>query len=457
MPDNSDVIIYAPYQKDDLHENEINWIHSFQSILEMGLKQITKKQIKCSKIFLDENLKEQKATLLISIILNPNVKNDELFAEKSKFRKHILVYADPDSGLQRQEDTMAVNLFDEAKNKKVNIFDVVDLKDEVWLKFLDIAYEVRNTISELEDIQGKEKEGNIFVAETSIEQNTNRETIIRELEHLGYKIFPEKHFPKNMVAFSDLVQQSLQHCFLSVHIIGNYYAPLLENIEVSTIELQNDLFHEVASERNKKGHVLKRLVWIPPDIKPKSEKQRLYIESFKRNIELLENTEIVQTPIEVFKTIIQEKAREMLYPNKVEYVNPEQSKTVYLISNHSNKDRLADIRECLIKEKFKLLEVESSTDKIELIQNHYHHLVNCDALLIDYSVENNQWLNSKLSDIVKSPGFGRKNDFLAKSVLINTKETPEITIQVQNLDLINNQKQDINRRLSSFIDKINKK
>jgi len=457
MPEESDVLIYLPYQKDALHENEINWIHSFQSILEMGFQQITKKQIKCAKLFLDEKLKDQKANVLVSVILNPHANSEEHFADKFEFSKHILVHADPDFKLQMQEDALVVNLFDEAKNKRVNIMDVGDLKDEIWLKFLDIAYEVRNTLSRLEDIQEKNKEGSIFVAETSTDQNTNRETIIRELEHLGYKVLPEKHFPKNMVAFSDLVQESLQHCFLSIHIIGNHYAPLLENIQVSTIELQNDLFHEVASQRNKKGQVLKRLVWIPPDIKPKSEKQRLYIESFKRNIELLENTEIVQTPIEVFKTIIQEKAQKLLYPNKVDYVIEDQSKWVYLISNNSNNDYLEKIRKLLQKENFKLLEVESSNDKIELIQSHYHNLVKCNALLIDYSVENNQWLNSKLSDIVKSPGFGRKNDFLAKSVLINTKEPPLISVNVQNLDLINNQKQDINVRLVSFIDKINKK
>ncbi|PLX14832.1 MAG: hypothetical protein C0597_09495, partial [Marinilabiliales bacterium] len=299
--------------------------------------------------------------------------------------------------------------------------------------------------------------GNIYLAETSAEQNTNRETIIRELEHLGYKILPEVNFPKDMVSFSELVHSNMKESFLSIHIIGNFYAPLIENIEISSIELQNDLFHEVASELNANNQIIKRLVWIPPDIKPKSEKQKLYVESFKRNIELLKNTEIIQTPIEVFKTIIKDKAEEILQTKTVESHTEKNSKSVYLISNNTDSNHYKEIKNLLAQNKFEILETIDSTNKIDLIQNHYYNIVNCDALLIDYSVENYQWLYSKLSDILKSPGFGRKNDFLAKSVLVNTLQAPEINIRINNLDLINNKKKDMNQSLAPFIEKIDKK
>ncbi|MCK5168954.1 MAG: hypothetical protein KAQ75_03665 [Bacteroidales bacterium] len=166
----------------------------------------------------------------------------------------------------------------------------------------------------------------------------------------------------------------------------------------------------------------------------------------------------MQTPIEVFKTIIENKAEEILDIKIQAKAKSEgiKNKSVYVISNDLNSKIFSDIKQELLKQKLTVLEATQKANKIDLIQEHYFNLINCDALLIDYSVENLQWLNSKLSDILKSPGFGRKKNFLAKSVLINTGKSPAINLQIKDLDLINNDKKDISKRLNSFIEKINK-
>ncbi len=451
--DDSDVLIYIPLKKDKLGEYDLNWINSFQSILETSLQQITRQAINVDKSFLGEIIAGQKFKVLVELLPNADFEDidEQLFGDK----RTIQVNCHPDIIKEISKESFIVNLYDEIKNNPVDITGRIDeLKNEVWLKFLDIAYEIREAVTTRRE--SKRVKGKIFVAETSSEQNVNRETIIRELEHLGYNILPDKHFPKDMNSFSELVHNSMKECFLSIHIIGNFYAPLIKNIDVSSIELQNDLFHEVAAELNTKGQILKRLVWIPPDIKPKSEKQKLYIESFKRNIELLKNTEIIQAPIEVFKTIIEGKAQSILESKTTKEVDKKEISSVYLISNNLNSDYYNVMKSELLNHKLDVLEVVDTNNKIELIQNHYYNLINCDALLIDYSVSNSQWLNSKLSDVIKSPGFGRKKDFIVKSVLLNVEETPDINIKISNLDIINNHKKDINQRLISFIEKINK-
>jgi len=441
---------------EDLEEKNIHWINSFQSILELSLKQITKLPIQITKAFSNDIKNEQNCKILIQLTFNPNIEYVSSNEPNFKYQKQIQVNSDPENKIKILNEGLIVNLYDETKNKTIDISsNINELKNETWLKFLDIAYEIKKEIGP-ERKDSKKFKGNIYVAETSAEKNTNRATIIRELEHLDYRILPETNFPKDMVSFSELVHSNMKESFLSIHIIGNIYAPLIENIDISTIELQNDLFHEVASELNANSKVIKRLVWIPPDIKPKSEKQKLYVESFKRNIELLKNTEIIQTPIEVFKTIIKDKAEELLQSKTVEDNEEKKTNSVYLISNNIDSDHYKEIKKQLLQKKLDVLEAINSANKIDQIQNHYYNIVNCDALLIDYSVENYQWLNSKLSDIIKSPGFGRKSNFLSKSILVNTVKSPEIKIEINNLDLIINQKKDINQSLAPFIEKIEK-
>lgn len=457
MPDKDfDILIYVPLEEESLSDKDSNWIATFEKILQLGIRQITKQKINLSKSFYNQRVKAnnnlEKYSGVIQLIVDNNMDINYLIDEKVNHDKIIQVICKPN--IEISDQFIIVNLFDEYASKGLDLADNINnLKNEIWLKFLDIAYEIRdNLIAEksVDKVKGK-----IFVAETSADQNFNRETIIRELEHIGYKVLPDINFPKDMMPFSDLVSANMKECFLSIHLIGNNYAPLLNNLDISSIELQNDIFHEVATELKTKNKIIKRLVWIHPDVKPKSEKQRLYIESFKRNIELLENTEIVQTPIEVFKNIIRNKAVNILQNSELaEKIHEnQQEKCVYVISNDTGGSNYKSIKKSLVKNKLKVLESTDKKSKIDLIQEHYYNLVHCDALLIDYSIDNNQWLNSKLSDILKSPGFGRSKNLLAKAVLVNTDKHPDFKLNISDLVVLTNKKTSISEKIDSFIEK----
>ena len=49
-----DILIYIPFEEKDLNEKEINWINTFEKILNVGLKQITKQKISLSKSFINK-------------------------------------------------------------------------------------------------------------------------------------------------------------------------------------------------------------------------------------------------------------------------------------------------------------------------------------------------------------------------------------------------------------------
>ncbi len=464
----NDILIYVPFKKENYTESYVKWVDNFEAILKIALKQIVKNDITISSFTPqnksgDINSEIDKSKVILTLLLDENLIPENylpiMLSEKIEGCTILQIYCNPELkqvAIEGSCITKSINFYNEALKEVIDLSEnYQNLEDEVWLKFLDLSFEIRKTIKSdhKESDVFKEK---IFIAETSKEQNRNKENIIRELEHLGFEILPKNKFPGDLEPFSELAYNNLKESFLSIHIIGNDYLPLLNNIDVSSVEIQNDLFIEVAAELNKETEKIKRLVWISPDIKYKSEKQRLYVESFKRNIELLKNTEIVQAPIEIFKTIIRAKIKEAQEKKTVKEERGKKvtRKSVYVISDEKDSKIYKDIKSLFTKKGIEILETSENNNKIELIREHYNSLINCDAVLINYSANNEQWINSKLRDILKSPGFGRKKKYLAKSVLVNVKKKPEIVVQLDNLDIFNNSQLDIAKRLNSFIEKI---
>lgn len=457
-----DILFYAPFNKDDLTESNIKWLRNFQFILDISLHQLLKQKIKIANPILDDSSFSKadcdKANIVLQFYLNKNYNSEECIQNEKSNLFQIL--CDPEllnSPIEKTKNVRSYNFFDETKGKKIDLTsDINKIDNEIWLEFLDITYEIKALLGV--NIKEESIKPKIYVAETSSDQNYNRHTIIRELIHQGFHIVPERSLPANMLQCTEEVQNSMSSSVLSIHIIGNNYAPLLENIEVSMVELQNDIFSEVVAEVEAQNKTINRLVWIPPNIKPKSEKQRHYIENFKRNIELLKNTEIIQTPIEVFKSIIQKKVNvilnkeDSLIENNLEYDSIKNS--VYVIHNGSNVNRINEIIAELNKQNLNVLHTKLHKNKIELIKEHHRNLTVCDALLIIYSSDNEQWLDSKLSDVIKSPGIGRKKQYLSKAVLIDIDKEPGTEKKLVGLQVINGCKKNPSDCLKTFIEKI---
>ncbi|MBU8892311.1 MAG: hypothetical protein KOO66_06000 [Bacteroidales bacterium] len=457
------IIIYLPFKKISLDEKDNKWINKFQTIIKIGLKQIIKSEFNPILEFNDKaiNFSDKKFAdtgVIIQVLLKADFNSDGLLNEKSltnelKNKNIINIYCDPEIN-QIAGQRISVNLFNEASGKKYDLSGSTnELIDNVWLKFLDISYKIRNILSSAGN-ETVSTNQNIYVAETSSDQNHNRGIINRELEHLGYKVLPEDTFPSELIAYSDMVNENIKKSVLSIHIFGNLYTPVNKNLEISGIELQNDIFIEVAEELNSQDKNIHRLVWIPPDINPKSEKQRLYIESFKRNIELLRNTEIIQSPVEVFKNIIKNKVT-VITSKKTEKVTLDKSQTnsVYVVSNSTETKYLEDIRKELTKHNISVLETVEHNNKIDLIHEHYNNLTNCDGILILYTNMNRQWFNSKLSDILKAPGFGRKKKFKSISTIFLSENIPEFNIKINEMDLIKAKGENIEKILNPIIEK----
>lgn len=450
------IIVYIPTKKESLTEKEQNWIGKFKTIISVGLKQIIKTDFKLDVEFEDfAKKKNTNEIIFIQVFLKKEFNTESVLNDKTELNiiGIINIYCDPEVE-QVMDANSAVKLYDEITGKQIDISEEINqIKNDVWLKFLDISYKIKKELFKT-DKNFKETKQNIFLAQTSNDQDQNRKVLIRELEHLGYNVLPHQNFPDDLVSFSEMVHENIQKSILSIHILGNSYTPINKSIEISGVELQNDIYIEVAEELINQKKNIHRLVWIPPNLKPKSEKQRLYIESFKRNIELLRNTEIIQAPVEVFKNIIKNTISNLTYvKDEISITDSNKANTVYIVSNNQNDKYLKEIRQEFSKQKIEVLEIAKSKEKIDLLREHYYNLINCDGLFILYPDDNKQWLNSKLSDILKAPGFGRKKPFLFKTILHSSGNKPELNIKINDLELLSANGKSLNDLLKPIIEK----
>jgi hypothetical protein len=447
------VLFYVPYNTEQINDADITWLDNFQSILRISTEQILKQEIIISNPFGKKNniVKDPNDfDIIIQFILHEDYLLEKCIQQNvpKTDQLRIQLICKPNiniSGLNQLHNIKTFDIFDHSR-KGANDLIIKNLNNDIWLKIIDITHELKVHL-----VQRKKKsEKIIFIAETSPDQKNNRQNLIREFTHLGFRVVPDNELPNDMMQFTEQASDLMNDAVLSVHIIGNEYAPLLENIEVSKVEIQNDIFSEIAAS----NRLIKRFVWIPPNLKPKSEKQKQYIESFKRNIELLVNTEIVQAPIELFKSILKENLDVSEKANNITFDKQEQKgKTVYLIHSDDAENRAKEIKTILKKNNIQLLDNSNSTNKIEQIQQHKKNLVKCDLVFILYSSENEQWLHSKLNDIVKSPGFGKTNAFDLKVLLLDTDKKPMILSSLKDLQVIDIKNKNISEPISSLIEK----
>mgnify|MGYP006284949035 CR=1 FL=1 len=456
--------VYLPADTSRQEVLNANWQGRFKKMLEMNLYQLTGKKVAIEGLDSSTNKEDlakklENYTVILQLIPGDAIQESHLLhnaVSDNSLLQHKLYQVLTGPGVSIQEEMLSesagvFHFYDEGMGRSFDMEHYFTDKN-IWLKMLDFSRKLRKKMLD-SGLGKKDYKASVYLALTTADQRPSRELIVRELEHLGYRVLPNRKIPTDLVEFSDAVYEALNSCFLSIHIMGNHYEPLSKNLDVSAIELQNDVFNEVEAERS--GEIF-RLVWLPPDLRIRSEKQKKYIESFKRNIDLLRNTEIIQTPVENFKTLIGERAEKLLEQKKSDKpIEESKEERVYFISNHRDSSPYDGLKEELRKKNLTILESPPGKQQ-NSVQEHYRMLVKADAVVIHYGEPNQQWLQSKLSDVLKSPGFGKKNKFKFKALCYETATAPDMRLRVPNLRTEQLTDKNIKPFIASFIEKMQK-
>jgi hypothetical protein len=254
----------------------------------------------------------------------------------------------------------------------------------------------------------------VYLAETGHDLVVERNIIMRELQRYGYTVMPVSSLSGDTAKIENTIRRDLESCIMSIHLIGNTYGEIPEGSRQSIMDIQNRLAAEKSYEARKKNETFSRLIWIAPGLIHMNESQKRFIETVKRDVEVQEGAEILETPLEDFKNIIRE---ELMEAKDRKAIKDTGGRAVYLLHDKEDHQDVLPYIELMEKNGFHVLTPGFDGDLLERRQKHIENLRAFDAAIIYKGTGNEQWVRMKASDLLKAPGFGRKKPIVAKAIM----------------------------------------
>jgi hypothetical protein len=323
-------------------------------------------------------------------------------------------------------------------NKKPITYDLsgkAEPDSKFWSKLVDLAYDIADAVSDLsgdkqESIPGKERPG-VFLAETSFDQAENRDMLKRELQHLGFRVLPYTQIPDDAEKARAAIESSLKQSVMAIHLLGAWYGDFIKNSKYSFIDFQIKTVKDYLSAK-KDASSFNQLIWIPNDIKPTDQRQALYLKRLKRD-EAQYNTEIIETPFEVFKTILNIRLNELTNPTIVPIA---EKNKLYVIYEKESRDKITEYLHQIRSKGFDVLESHGDDGNNFPLTRHINNMLVADAVLIYKGDCPMDWLNSKIRDLVKAPGYGKSKPFRAIEIISRQKTADKSLLFLNNVPVI---------------------
>jgi hypothetical protein len=267
----------------------------------------------------------------------------------------------------------------------------------------------------VETIAGK----TIYLAEVTRDMCDERDRIRRELQLGGNIVLPDSPLPHSSPEYEQAVARALSSSELSIHLIGASYGMILEGQSKSIVVLQQGLAAHQAKVNSKFSY----LVWMPQGLKSKELPQNQFIE------ELHNDANVLQVPLEEFKTLIQEKLLDSSQPESLDDTSTSKNtQSIYLICDQKDledENGVGPIVNYLFDQGFDVVTPIFDDDEAKVRQDHQSYLCSSEAVLIYYGHANERWVRTKLGDLQKSAGYGRTSSFKAKAVYVGLPHCPQ--------------------------------
>jgi hypothetical protein len=331
-------------------------------------------------------------------------------------------------------------------------------ESQYWMEMVDLSYDVYDRLKELKngpDDTVKElfTKKIVYLAETGRDLVVQRRILTRELQRNGYAVLPDKPLPSKVSELENIIRHSLQQSVMSIHLIGGAYGETPDGSDLSIVDIQHRLAGEKSTYAKGKKESFSRLIWISPNLSHASERQKIFIEKVKRDVEALEGAEILQTPLEDFKNMIREELVEVTERKTRTELS---GRSIYLLYEKADHSEVKPYIEAIEKSGFHVLIPSFEGEWLELRQKHIENLLAFDAAIIYKGKSNDQWVRMKALDLLKAPGFGRKKPIAAKGIIaspgtVNHRDT----YKNQNLRVIEADPQYSLDSLQSFLQDLN--
>lgn len=289
-------------------------------------------------------------------------------------------------------------------------------ESKYWAKLDDLAWDIK------EALEGNQHEASapgssrigVYLAETTSDLSVERDNIKRELQQHRLLVFPDKPLPFMANELEEEVRAYLRRCSISVHLIGGRYGITPEDDSRSIVAFQVQLAAERAEDLE-----LKQLVWIPREAMPTDERQQAFVDGLLNGTLVARNAEVLQTTLGDLKDYILATSVQRERPA---VKAPDQLLRIYIVVDQADIDRVRALEDYLFGCGYEVLLPLFEGDESALREDHKENLMVCDAVLIFQGSSNEMWLRTKLRDLQKLAGYGRKR-ILAKAIYMAASQT----------------------------------
>lgn len=269
--------------------------------------------------------------------------------------------------------------------------------------------------------------GTVYVAQTTSDLRDYADQLRRDLLRHGYAVLPAAPLPQVADEAEAAIRADLARCRLSVHCVGRHYSLVPEGGRQSLIEMQHDL----AIERSARDPQFHRLAWAPDGQPITDERQQQVIERMAMDPRSDARADFLETMFEDLRTAVLERLQTRppaeprapvgsdataAYPG-----NP----VLYLMADQRDCDAIEPWAEALFEQGFEVLRPLFDGDESEIREYHEESLRLCDGVLIFFGAANEIWLQRKLRELQKAPGYGRTKPKPATGVCLIGARTPE--------------------------------
>jgi hypothetical protein len=475
-----DVLIVFAEKDNEANKNELGWVSQFKKFLELMLNQVLGEK---SKIMLKSEFDSMTSPNLDNVgVLVPILSSE--FIQSGKCLDHMESFVKATEKARRQRnrifkvfktplsiqeqpprlrELIGYDMYqldsDTGEIREYTDYFSTEAERQYWMKMVDLAYDIFDTLVYLKDDSTKAEVKNIYkrktiyLAETGHDLTVQRNIIKRELQRHGYVVLPNQTLPGTFNELEKLVQRDIAESNLSIHLIGSAYGEIPVGSDRSVVDIQNKLAAERSLQAREKKEDFMRLIWISPILINASEKQKGFIENIKRDVEAQEGAEILQTPLEDFKNIMRE---ELVGETAEKSTEEKEGRYVYLMHDRVDVADVKPIKDVLEKSGFRVLVPEFEGELLEVRKKHIDNLRTFDAAIIYKGKVNEQWVRMKALDLLKAPGFGRKKPIIGKAIITTPGSALNVeSYKSQNLRVIESDPTRSVESVKSFLQEFN--
>jgi hypothetical protein len=463
------LITYAEKDNETGKKNEMGWISQFKKFLDLMLYQVLGER---ANIVVKSEYDDFTASTMDNAAVLVTILSKE-FAQSGRCLDTVESYYKATSGSKigrvfkvlksplvaqeqppRLRELLSYDMYqvdnETGLMKEYTDFFSLEAEKQYWMKLVDLAYDIHEALVILKgqnksEVKNIFKRRTIYLADTGHDLSIQRNIIKRELQRHGYMILPNQILSTRIDELERSIRKDLEECSLSIHLIGSAYGEIPEGADRSNVDIQNKLAAEHAVIKRSRKEEFSRLIWIAPNLRNASEKQKGFIDSLRRDIEAQEGAEILQNPLEDFKNIMREEL--LSHQNKsAEQITS--GKTVYLVHDKIDHQQVLPLVDVIQKSGFNVVFPAFEGDLMEVRKKHIENLRNFDAAIIYKGKVNDQWVRMKVLDLLKAPGFGRNKPIRGKAII---SESSLDSYKNQNVTLISGEANKSAESLKNFL------